>query len=163
MNNIVRLDYLGTTTITNPTDSYMTKLTNDLTKGLIQNLLGITFEHVSANQEFYGLDGITTLDKAGVNRKITSTTMLELIKSSLQLISAHITNKASTKEFLNSLSNEEQLELLLFAEYIFSGMAGVRQNDLMREWERQTDASDDMRKEILKVIANIRGSLTCMS
>ena len=163
MNTIVQLDDLGTTTITNPTDNYMTKLTNDLTKGLIQNLLSITFEHVSANQEFYGLDGITTLDKAGVNREIKSTAMLELIKSSLQFISAHITNRASTTEFINSLSNEEQLELLLFAEYIFSGIAGVRQNDLMREWERQKDASDDMRKEILKVIANIRGSLTCMS
>lgn len=35
MNNIVRLDDLGTTTIINPTDNYMTKLTNNLTKGLI--------------------------------------------------------------------------------------------------------------------------------
>ena len=159
MTTIVRIDDLGTTTITNATDGQMKKMLDRLTIGLIQNLLMVTFEHISANQEFYVLDGITIPKKVDADHEIKSDEMLDIVKASLEVVSAYLSNNASAGNFLRRFSDKNKMDLLIFAEYIFGGMEGIRQDRLMREWKRQTDAGDNMREEILKLISNIKKTL----
>lgn len=159
MNTIVRIDDLGTTTIVNPTDRYMERFLDSLTKGLIQNLLKVTFEHISANQKFYVLDGLTVTNSVCAEHEVTSSKMLYFINTSLRVVSAYLSDKASARKFLDTFSNKDKVDLLIFAEFIFGGMKGFRQDSLMREWERQTDAGDDMRKEILEIISDIKRTL----
>lgn len=155
-NTIVKIDDLGTTTITNATSKDMDSLDQSITRGLFNALFDITVKHLDSNRVFFGVDGMSLPNIYGEEKHVSGDEMAAMTHEAFSLFSAYLNSNASrAKQFIQQYDSEETLKLLTWSKFILGDMPKACISNLMKEWEKQTDAGDATRLEMLSVLNGI--------
>ena len=155
-NTIVYADDIGMTTIENATDANMEQMTQRLTNNLYLELLNISAQYVKKNPMRFGRMTVNV-----GSEKISAEQLKMLTDESLNLVRAYIADTADAKMFINKYTKHERSEMLLWICKIFdpNGTFKNSVSDMMREWERLTDAGIDTLNEMLTIITDKRKQL----
>lgn len=150
-NTILYTNQIGMTTIQNATNSNMDRLTQRITNNLYLALLNISAQYVKKNPTRFGIITVNVGDE-----RISGKQLKKLTDESLKLVRAYIADTPDSRGYISVYTKHERSEMLLWISKIFdpSGPFKDAVSDMMREWERQTDAGIDTLKEILTIIAD---------